>query len=289
MLALARRVDAVRGVSKVLQQHWELIGKEMAMKDNRAKVFLGLVVACVLCGSAVGEDEPSSSWFESVIGEGKPSFGIDAAYNSKYVSRGVVLTDDPVFQPGSSVTYGYFKASIWGNMDLTDVNDNENQFNEADYTIDYTRPLNATVNLSAGGIYYDFPNTDLNGTAEVYTGIGLNTLLNPSLKAYFDVDESDGCYVSASVSHSEPIREKLSLEIAASLGWGSAKNNDFTFGVPQAGMTDLAVTVGFPISLGKLTVKPAATYAQAIDTKLRDAVGSDAGNVIWGVTASLPF
>lgn len=64
--------------------------------------------------------------------------GADAAVMSKYVWRGILLTDDPVLQPSLTVGCLDVSINILGSMDLTDVNDNGKEFNELDFTIDYS-------------------------------------------------------------------------------------------------------------------------------------------------------
>ena len=44
-------------------------------------------------------------------------FELTADYFGKYIWRGQNLSDDPVFQPGISATYGNLTAGIWCNLD----------------------------------------------------------------------------------------------------------------------------------------------------------------------------
>ncbi len=54
-----------------------------------------------------------------VFAENEIGFELTTDYSGKYIWRGQNLSDDPVFQPGISATYGNFTAGIWGNLDLT--------------------------------------------------------------------------------------------------------------------------------------------------------------------------
>ena len=63
-------------------------------------------------------------------------FELSADFSGKYIWRGQNLNDDQVFQPGISAAYGNFTAGIWGNLDLTGINDRNGDFLEMDYYLD---------------------------------------------------------------------------------------------------------------------------------------------------------
>ena len=69
--------------------------------------------------------------------EGGIGFELTADYFNKYIWRGQNLDDDRVFQPGLSAAYGGLTVGIWGNMELTGINGNNNQFTELDYSLDF--------------------------------------------------------------------------------------------------------------------------------------------------------
>jgi len=56
-------------------------------------------------------------------GEWPVSFAFDATYASRYVWRGIVVTEDPVFEPSIEVGIGDVTLNVWANLDTTDVND----------------------------------------------------------------------------------------------------------------------------------------------------------------------
>ena len=97
-------------------------------------------------------------------------FEVTTDFMGKYIWRGQNLSDDPVFQPGLSVSYGNLTAGIWGNMDLTNINGNSGDFSEMDYSLDYSSTFLGIegVGYSVGVIYYDFPGTTTKDTTEVY-------------------------------------------------------------------------------------------------------------------------
>ena len=193
-----------------------------------------------------------------VFAENEISFDVTADYFGKYIWRGQNLSDDPVFQPGLSVSYGNLTAGIWGNMDLRNINDKSGDFSELDYILDYSADLPAPegVGYSVGMIYYDFPGSTKDGsripdTLEVYWGLNFDMPLNPSITVYHDVDEAEGSYVSLAFGHSiEKIAElgqdiPVGMEIGASLGWGSGSYNKYYWGTDQSKLQDLTFSVSF--------------------------------------------
>ncbi len=77
----------------------------------------------------------------NVFAEGKIDFELRADYFGKYIWRGQNISDDPVFQPSISAGYAGLTASIWGNIELTNINDNSGDFSEIDYSLDYSAAL----------------------------------------------------------------------------------------------------------------------------------------------------
>jgi len=243
------------------------------------------------------------------------------ALNGKYVWRGQVLTPDPVLQPEILVSLLGFSAGFWGNMDTNEVNGENYEFNEIDYTLGYELSL-PLIALDAGFIHYSFPNSDLdNGTftgdfpnsnfvstTEFYVGAAVNVLLSPSLKVYQDIDEFKGAYWEAGISHGVALSPTTNLDLAAGLGLGSQGYIEGYFGpatllptVPElpgnAAMTDYHLSAGVafhPVPLFTLT--PSITYS-SLTGDVKDIVKAadgavyhgDSDAVIWGLSAMFSF
>jgi hypothetical protein len=233
---------------------------------------------------------------ESAMAEDDIEFGFSADYFTKYIWRGQNLTDGSVFQPGFSVGYKGFTASIWGNLEMTSVNDNSGEFTELDYTLDYTGAVPGIEGLSysVGMIYYDFPNTAFEATTEIYWGFSLDAPFNPSITVYHDVDEVDGTYVSLGFGHSiEKIFElgpdlPVGMELGASLGWGSSAYNEAYWGVSGGKMQDLALSVSFPVDIGGWSLSPSLNYVTLLSDSIRDT-GADSDMFFAGVSLSKSF
>jgi len=223
------------------------------------------------------------------------ALALDVAYNGKYVWRGINLVDDPVIQPSVSLSHASgLDASVWGNLETTDYSDHSGDFTEVDYTIDYSWSWESLA-LSAGAIYYDFPNTEADPTTEIYAAVGLDLFLSPTLTVYRDVDQVEGTYVSLGVGHTfENVATptegtSASLALSASLGHGSSAHNAAYYGHDGAALTDALFSASLPVAIGdSWTVSPAASYSTLLDGDIRDAMDDD-DNLWAGITLSCSF
>lgn len=236
---------------------------------------------------------------ESVFAGDKVQFEITTDFFSKYIWRGQNLDDDPVFQPGLSIGYGGLTAAIWGNLEMTNINGNSGDFSELDYSFDYSADLSGMegVGYSIGVIYYDFPGTSVKDTTEVYWGLNLDLLLNPSVTVYHDVDEAEGTYISLGAEHSVGKIIELGpnvpvgMDIGASLGWGSGSYNRYYWGTDQSKLNDLRFSVAFPFEIKGWTVTPSLNYVTLVSDDIRDtdAYGTDSDFFFTGVSLSKGF
>ena len=226
-------------------------------------------------------------------------FEITADYFGKYIWRGQNLSDDSVFQPGLSIGYSNLTAGIWGNIDLTNINGNNGDFSEVDYSLDYSADFPGIEGLgySIGTIYYDFPGTATKDTTEIYWGFNFNLPLNPSITVYHDIDEAEGSYVSLAVSQSfERICElspdvPVGLDIGASLGWASGSYNKYYWGTDQSKLQDLAFSMAFPMKLSGWTIAPSFNYITLVSDDIRntDVYGTDSDFFFTGIRLSKSF
>lgn len=223
-------------------------------------------------------------------------FEITADYFGKYIWRGQNLDDESVFQPGFSASYKGFTASIWGSLEMTNVNSNSSNLTEVDYSVDYsgTFPGIEGLGYSIGMIYYDFPNTGFDSTIEIYWELNFDLPLNPSMMVYHDVDEVDGSYISLAFGHSiEKVFElspdlPVGMEIGASLGWGSSSYNNSYWGVDGGKMQDFTFSIGFPVYTGSWTIKPNINYSTILSDSIR-ATTTKNDNFWAGVGISISF
>lgn len=218
----------------------------------------------------------------------------DLTWNSKYVWRGINVTEDPVLQPSITFGYGDLSLNVWANLDTTAVNDYEWQANEIDYTLDYSTSWEK-LNFSVGGIFYQFPGAEDVDTVEAYGAIGLDVPSSPRLTVYQDLDEHDGTYLALSFGHtfedvwkpSESVR--MGVEVGTSFAYGTRKHNLCYYGADTSGWADAMVSLGLPFAIGDhVTVTPAIHHSWILSDGLSDALGED--SVFWaGVSVAVSF
>ena len=227
---------------------------------------------------------------------------------SKYVWRGMTNTDDYVLQPSLKIGVFGFELGVWSNMDLTDINDDEGEFKEIDYTLGYKLGL-AIVELGAGFIHYQYPEIERDDTTEFYLSGKVNVILSPSLAIYQDIDKYKGAYWAASVGHGFEMGESAKIDLTAGLGLGSKSfiegyypvnpglpwNPDFSTG---SSPTDYYIDARLPFHpIPFLTIAPSVTWTSLLgDAKDSGAAVPEgavyAGNTdafYWGLSAKFSF
>ena len=221
------------------------------------------------------------------------SFAFDATYASKYVWRGIVVTEDPVFEPSVEVAVGDLTLNVWANIDTTDVNDFDGQANEIDYTLDYTMSFE-WLSVSVGAIHYAFPQAHVFDTTEAYLALAADMPTSPTLTVYQDLDEHDGQYITLGFGHTfeevwTPSPEvAMSVELSAQFAWGSRKHNTFYYGA-GSGWADTVVGVALPFAIGEnMTVTPYVNYMWILDDSVTSALGRD--DAFWaGLSVTVGF
>jgi hypothetical protein len=257
------------------------------MTGNQTVLLIGAVV--MLEGAATTRAVGKQS--SDVDDRTRCSICIDTTFSSKYIWRGINLVDDPVFQPSLTASCNGLALSIWGNMELTNSNDQLGGFTEIDYVAQYTWPLR-DLNLSVGVVHYQFPNIGPPTTTEVYGGLRLNGPLAPCLTVYQDVDQADGTYAALSISHTfEKVWALchvtvISIDLSGSIGWGSSNFSNFYYGYDDAVFTDALISARLPVTIGnRWTLTPSVSYSTLLDGGIRRSMDKD-DNVFGGLTLS---
>lgn len=263
------------------------------MKKSMSKLVTVLCVLAMSFGSmnAFAEEE-------------KPSVSADVGIFSKYVWRGYELSkDSAVIQPSITVGYKGFGLNLWGNLD-TDVDDGtgESQFNETDMTLSYDRSYGPFA-VGIGYIYYGLDGID--DSEELYLSIGYDMLLSPTLTVYREISHLPGWYLSLGISHSIDLTEKITLDMAGSIGYYSYDDADD--GSEYDGnlnpttekyqnFHDGLISVGLTIPLDKyFTLSPMIAYSFPLTDEADDHLAAvngfsnDSDYFFGGVTLSLSF
>ncbi|BCR04580.1 hypothetical protein DESUT3_16490 [Desulfuromonas versatilis] len=210
-----------------------------------------------------------------------------AGYYDKYLWRGFDLSSSKhVLQPGMDVSFKGLTLSYWSNIQLDD-----GELSETDITVDYSFDVTDLVSLSVGNIYYNLSgDKDVAAitadTNELYLGVGLNTLLSPTVTAYWDYDqaEADGLYFTFAVGHSIKTCEAFTLNLGALVSYNQSSDyavanfDDFhNYELSIGG--DLAVT-------DQISISPSFLYSSGISDESKALIDSE---TLGGITVTLTF
>lgn len=221
------------------------------MKRN---IYLSIVGILLVFGYCLPGFAQSDGVLEKLDIEAEGTFD----FYSRYVWRGFTLDDDPVVQPGISLSWKGLTFSWWGSWDV-DQNDPLNS-DEIDYCLDYTHDFE-NFSFSVGHTYYDFPGVST-FSKEFYVGAAFDTFLSPALTCYFDYGNhtqggGHGQYYVLEASHSFTIKEdpEITFDLGAHVGY-----NRKLFINGDGG--DFLISAGFTVPLTKnLILVPSVNYA----------------------------
>lgn len=267
---------------------------------KRILVF-GIIFAIVMfCNVAICEDEKSE--VIAISAEEEKDWGVEFNTDifSKFVWRGQNLNDDWVMQPSIAVSYKSLSFSVWGTYDFTDYNDQQNEFTELDYTLEYSDALPFEklewLNYSVGAIHYSLQGNECPHTTELFWGFGVEEIpLSPSIKVYHDMNVvNKGMYVQFSVEHSfEKVLKlpgaEVGIDIGASVGWGNKKYNQYYWETESGSLNDFTLSLAFPISIEKFdwSLTPSINYVHLIDGQIRESDLYSRGSDIMFVGVSV--
>jgi uncharacterized protein (TIGR02001 family) len=247
--------------------------KEKAAMARALLTGLAAALVLVFVGTAVAQDDV------------KVSIGADVV--SDYIWRGQARNEDGALQPWAQLDVDGFLVKLWGSLDIDkEPNDAQWEFTEFDLTGAYKIPI-GDYSLDVGAIYYDYPNTDVANTFEVFGTFTFDgVVLTPYVSLYYDLDEIEGFYLRAGGSYGQKL-ETFEWLFGLSLGVGSKDYNDGYFGVDKLAVDDLTanVTVTVPFS-DQFSVKVFATAAWLIGGDIKDAVEDDSS---FGLGAGVAY
>jgi hypothetical protein len=197
-------------------------------------IFLGVIFAISLLKAVpTFSQEVSREITEPTGPEKKISGGISTDFVSKYVWRGIPLSEGPVIQTEGWLSAYGAQMIVWSNLDL-----GEGKLNEIDLQTSYHYQWE---NLSVEPIllFYFFPNqggTPPTGEA----GFKISYSLGPfrfSTGHAFDFMEFRGSYFGAvGAGYQKEFTSYFSLETNAGIGWANSQFNEAYFGVHQGAL-----------------------------------------------------
>ena len=152
-------------------------------------------------------------------------------YVSEYVFRGVSFESEAI-QPGVEVGLGNFSAGIWASTGIG--SDSLADTDEIDFYASYGFDVSDAVSASVGATLYNFP--DASDSFEVNGGVALNTVLSPSVTAYYDFD-LEAFTLEGGLGHSLPVGPKSSLDLGVTAGLVDAPDGgSYEYGLASASL-----------------------------------------------------
>lgn len=151
-------------------------------------------------------------------------------YVTEYVFRGTSF-EDAAIQPGVEVAVGDFSVGVWASTGL-----GENSLadtDEIDFYAGYGFSLSDTVSASVGATLYHFP--DAADSVEFSVGLGFDTVLSPSLTAYYDID-LEAFTLEGGIGHSVPVADKTSFDLGLTAGLVAVDGGDYEYAQATAGI-----------------------------------------------------
>ena len=214
-------------------------------------------------------------------------------YFSKYVWRGFDLSGGmPVVQPGVDLSAEGFTLSYWTNIATRNDDTNNDgvldfeggQGTENDLILNYAIPVGEIATINVGNVYYMLDN--LPDTNEVYAGATFKTLLSPTVKIFYDWDqaEENGLFYTASVSHSLPVGDMVTLGASALVGYND--ESDYAVGdYSDWHNYELGAKADFKVT-EQLTITPSVLYSSPISDDAKEKIDSQ---LVGGVNLLFAF
>jgi hypothetical protein len=208
---------------------------------------------------------------------------LNTMFYSKYVWRGLELSKDSlVIFP--SLTFGYkgFAVNSWFDVD-TDFNNpppgrsSKAKLQEIDWTLTYSNKIDPwKLNYTFGYILYltkGFFGDTHTKNAELFTTLGLDVLLKPTLSVYSEIMTGTSWYSSFALSHGFKVYKDWSLDVG---GWVSylynREENCSTF-------HDGNLWAGLKVPLSKqISITPKVQYSFPLSSDAKDRIKANSFN-----------
>jgi len=157
---------------------------------------------------------------EPVMAAVSGKLGMEA--RSAYVWRGITRTDGVVVDPYVDVRMGNFGVGVWGNVNIEDLNEIEDQglFAETDITLSYDIDIQTAI-VKLGYIEYQY-SIDREDTRELFLQVKgpiFTDNLFAGVDIYYDVGAYKDAYMSFNVDYIFKIADSLKGDLGASLAY----------------------------------------------------------------------
>lgn len=205
------------------------------------------------------------------------SWSAELAANSRYLWRGMALSEGPVLQPSAGVSYGGLSLSLWGNIE-PDRRLERLGFNEVDAFLTYSREWKG-LTIEPGLSVYTYPRQGpaSPGTTEatLYVSVPLAGPVSAYLNQALDIGAyAGGYFAEAGLSLETGIRANLSVEAAISQTFGSTAFNRAYWDIPRRMLNACVLRFVLTWSLARnLYIRPRLDEVVLTSSSLRRAAG----------------
>ena len=258
----------------------------------RKTTFLVVILLGLICTAAQAQEK---EWY----------FTADSTIVSQYVWHGIVFNNEPVWQPYLEFGINGLSVNLWFNYELTDNliypdGPGEHEFTEADWTITYAGAVEG-ITYSIGFLNYNYVNTGINSTSEIFFSLGLDNEFAPTVTVYRDIDQAEGLYAKMrEIQQVTPSRLQASsmmvtlpmmvtLSLFSSFGYGDNDHNKHYWGLDEDIALDLLISGSLSIALNEnWSITPVAYFTSVFTEEIRDVV-EDPDNFIASVSLTFTY
>lgn len=278
-------------------------------KRSLSRLFASLLTASFFVTSTGFSEEATDLATEkktevpeaTIIKEGKSLFSADLYVDcySAYIWRGMVLTDEPVWQPNASLDldlgdYGRFFTQFFANFNAT-TRAHHNHcggIDEIDYALGYEVDV-SFLTLGIAHTWYTYPSItdsqyegssrEINLSAEI-----ANDYVVPFVEVNVDYARADGVYARTGLRKEIQLVDQLMMGAEVTLGGGTNPYTDYYFGnSSKSGLVDgaLAIYSQFDIT-DNVYMGARIAYMAVLDSGIQGVYPEDdqhpQDQMIWG-------
>ena len=254
---------------------------------DRGRLELVATLAVVLALSLLGAPASFAAGEEPAAGqpaadESAFAWGAEAELATRYVWRGMALSDGAVIQPSAWGSWNAVTLTAWANVSAG-WGDDRGSSDELDLIASYELSL-GDVTLEPYFIHYhliDQPGSSDTGELGIKLALPLGSF-ELFTEHTVDVEDASGAYFGQlGVSYERELAAAWTATATATIGWGSSDFNEYYLGVPDSGfglaMADFAIT--YKLS-DALSVRAHIAASTMPDETLQDQV--DDPDLVWG-------
>lgn len=209
----------------------------MTMKHG---MLVGLMLVCGLVqGEALAEP---------------PVTSLDVELRNAHVWRGITAVDGIVLQPAGTIGLQNFGVTVWGNIDLEEVDEIDEQglFSEFDLMLFYTFQWDV-LDCVVG--YSEYFENKANGAArEVHAGVSWYVMdqVYASVRCFYEIDNVRDPYAQFRIAYEGYLGEEFEVDVGLSIGvvgddqamGGERGFNEYAFDLEVKRVADTSAEMG---------------------------------------------